>query len=82
MWLLGKIIISALAALGVALPCLEFSRRAKAKRSSYVCLCFREDLIDSGAPDMIIICRTDTDEEEIIKRIGKRDQRQIFLKYM
>jgi len=81
-WLLGKIVISALAALGVALSCLEFLRRAKAKRSSYVCLCFREDLIDSGAPDMIIICRTDTDEEEIIKRIGKRDQRQIYLKYM
>ncbi len=82
MWLLGNILMAAFAALGVALSCLEFFRRARAKRASFVCLCFREDLIDGGSPDMLIICRTDADEEEIIKRIGKHDPRQIYLKYM
>ena len=82
MLLFGNIIMAMLAALGVALAFLEFMRRAKAKRSTYICLCFREDLIEDGVPDMLIICRTDADQEEIIQRIGKCEQRKIYLKYM
>ncbi len=82
MWLLGNIFLAMLSALGVALTVLEFFRRSKAKHTAYICLCFREELIENGQPDMLIICRTDADQEEIIKRIGKRDQRKIFLKYM
>ena len=81
MSLLGGILISALAALGVTLTLLEFYRRVKAKSTDFICVCFREDIPDDALPDMLIICRTDTDQEEIIKRIGKRDKRQIFLRY-
>ena len=82
MLLFGNIIMAILAALGVALTFLEFMRRAKSKRSAFICICFREDLIENGVPDMLIICRTDADQEEIIQRIGKHEERQIFLKYI
>ena len=82
MFLFGSILLSLLAALGVALAFLEFMRKAKAKRTSFICLCFDEEFLDKGKPDMLIICRTDADQEEIIKRIGKQDERNIFFKYI
>lgn len=81
MSVIGSIFISLLAALGVALTALEFIRRARAKKSTFISLCFREDLLEGGKPDMIIICRNDAEQEEIIRRIGERDERRIYLKY-
>lgn len=81
MSVIGSIFISLLAALGVALTALEFIRRARAKKSTFISLCFREDLLEDGKPDMIIICRNDAEQEEIIRRIGERDERRIYLKY-
>ncbi len=82
MWLLGNILLSLMAALGVALMFHEFLRKAKAKHSNFICICFREDLVENGDPDMLIICKTDADQEEIIRRIGEKDHRKIFLKYI
>ena len=78
----GSIFIAMLAALGVALAVLEFVRRAKAKKTEFICLCFREELLQGGKPDMLIICRTDAEEEEIIRRIGEDENRRIYLKYL
>lgn len=82
MLLFGSILLSLLAALGVALGFLEFMRKSRAKNTAFICLCFKEELLDSVKPDVIIICRTDADQEEIIKRIGKQDERNIFFKYI
>lgn len=78
----GSIFIAMLAALGVALAVLEFVRRAKAKKTEFICLCFREELLQGGKPDMLIICRTDAEQEEIIRRIGEDENRRIYLKYL
>ncbi len=81
MSVIGSIFIAMLAALGVALGVLEFVRSAKAKKTDFVCVCFREDLLEDGKPDMLIICRTDTEQEEILRRIGQMDDRRIYIKY-
>ena len=82
MWIFGSIFLSMLAALGVALAVLEFIRRGKAKNGRFICLCFNEESLENENPDMVIICRTDADQEEIIKRIGQQDERRIYLKYI
>lgn len=78
----GSVFIAMLAAMGVALAVLEFIRRARAKKTDFICVCFREELIEGGKPDMIIICRTDAEQEEIIRRVGEQDNRRIYLKYI
>ena len=77
-----NVFVAMLASLGVALTLLELFRHSRAKRSEFICLCFREDLLESGTPDMVIICRNDAEIEEIIKRIGEIDNRRIYLKYI
>lgn len=82
MTVFGIILLAMFAALGVALSALELARHIKARKATFVCLCFREELINGGSPDMLIICRTDAEEEEIIRRIGQTDERRIYLKYI
>ena len=76
----GSVLVAMLAALGVALSALELVRKSRAKRESFICLCFREELLDGGLPDMLIICRTDAEQEEIIRHICSEDPRKVFLK--
>ena len=66
MRIFGSIFLAMLAALGIALAVLEFFRRGRAKKARFVCLCFREELLKGENPDMVIICRTDMEQEEII----------------
>lgn len=82
MWIFGNILLAMLSALGVALAVLEYLRRVKAKNSTFICLCFSEEAFERQNPDMVIICRTDADQEEIIRRIGQQEERKIYLKYM
>ena len=80
MSVLYMVIISMFAALGVTLIALEFLRSFRAKKTSYVCVCFREELLGDAKPDMLIICRTETEEEEIIRRLCVGEDRKVFIK--
>lgn len=76
----GSVLLATFSALGVVLSVLEFLRIKKAKKASFICLCFREDLLEDGLPDMLIICRTDAEQEEVIRRVCASDTRKVFLK--
>ncbi len=76
----GSIFLAMLATLGVVLSVIEFERVRSAKKASFITLCFREDLLEGGLPDMVVICRTDAEQEEIIRRVLADEKRQVFLK--
>ncbi len=80
MAIFGSVFIAMLASLGVALAVLEFVRAYRAKRTEFICLCFREDLLDGEKPDMLIICRTDAEQEEVIRRVCADDNRKVYIK--
>ncbi len=81
MAIFGKIFLAMLASLGVALTVLEFIRAYRAKRTEFICLCFREELLDNGEkPDMLIICRTDAEQEEVIRRVCADESRKVYIK--
>ena len=69
-------------ALGIALICLESYRRMKAKKTSFVCLTFGDEFAEKKLPDMLIICRTDAEQEEIIKRVVASDPRKVYIKFI
>lgn len=74
------VFIAMLASLGVALAALDFIRRSRAKRTDFICICFREELLDNALPDMVIICRSDAEQEELIRRVCDKDSRRAYLK--
>ncbi len=74
------ILLGMLAALGVALTVLEFIRKSRAKMSQYLCVCFSEELLESKKPDMIVICRNDAEQEEILRRICESENRKVYIK--
>lgn len=74
------VFIAMLAALGVALALLELLRKMRAKKADFICICFREDLLENTLPDIVIICRSDAEQEEVIKRVCNKDSRQAYLK--
>ena len=76
----GSVVLAALASLGIALAVLEVLRNARAKRASFICVCFREDLLEGGLPDMLVICRTDADQDEVIRRVCANDSRKVYIK--
>lgn len=76
------VFVAMLAALGVALLVLELFRFARAKRARFVCLCFDDDFSKNRLPDMLVICRSYEEEEEIIRRISAEDPRRMFVKYI
>ncbi len=80
MSLFGSIFVAMLASIGVALSMLEILRSYRARKTSFVCLCFREELIDGGMPDMLIICRTDCEQEEVIRRVCDGESRRVYIK--
>ncbi|MBO5869969.1 MAG: hypothetical protein J6Q89_04385 [Clostridia bacterium] len=81
MAIFGSIFLAMLASLGVALMTLEFIRAYRAKRTEFICLCFREELLnDDEKPDMLIVCKTDAEEEEIIRRVCDGESRKVYIK--
>lgn len=80
MSVLGSVLLATFSVLGLVLSVVEFLRISRAKKASFICLCFREDLLENGIPDMLIICRTDAEQEEIIRRVCAEDGRKVFLK--
>ena len=80
MMYLCNVIFASLAALGVILITQEYLRTARAKKASFICLCFREELLDEARPDMLIICRTDAEQEEIIRRVCADEERKVYIK--
>ena len=76
-----SVLLSVLAAVGVALTVLDFFRAHRARKESFICLCFREELVENNAlPDMLIICRTDAEQEEVIRRVCDKDGRRVYIK--
>jgi hypothetical protein len=43
-------------------------------------LCFDEKLLDGAKPDMLIICRTDAEQEEVIRRVCSDEARKVYIK--
>jgi hypothetical protein len=75
-----EVFLAALASLGVILAVLEFVRVSRAKRASFICLCFREELLNGAKPDMLVICRTDAEQEEVIRRVCADESRKVYIK--
>lgn len=76
----GNILLAMLASLGIALAAIEFLRVHRAKKSAFICVCFREELLHGAKPDMLIICRTDAEQEEIIRRVCADESRTAYIK--
>ena len=74
------VFLAVFAVLGAVLAALELARNYRAKRTEFICVCFREELLEGGIPDMLIICRTDAEQEEIIRRICAGEDRKVFIK--
>ncbi len=74
------VLLATLASLGVILAVLEFVRVSRAKKASFICLCFDEKLLDGAKPDMLIICRTDAEQEEVIRRVCSDEARKVYIK--
>jgi hypothetical protein len=80
MAILGSVFVAALAALGVALAVLEFVRAHRAKRASFICICFEESVPEGRLPDMLVICRTEAEQEEVIRRVCNGESRKVYIK--
>jgi hypothetical protein len=76
----GSVFVAMLASLGVALLLLEIFRTARAKKAVFVCVCFREELLEGEKPDMVVICRNDAELDEFIERVSENDERRMFIK--
>ena len=69
------------AAVGVCLLGAGIFRRARAKRGTFVRICFtREQAEGDSPPDVIYVVRTECEAEEVIDRLCRADGRKIFIK--
>ena len=75
-----EVFLSAFAVLGVILAVLEATRVSRAKKTNFICLCFDKELLDGAKPDMLIICRTDAEQEEVIRRVCADEERKVYIK--
>lgn len=75
-----EVFLAALASLGVILAVLEFVRVSRAKKANFICLCFSEELLNGAKPDMLVICRTDAEQEEVIRRVCADESRKVYIK--
>ena len=81
MAVLGGIFLATMASLGVVLAILEYVRISRARHTEFVCICFREELLNENEkPDMLIICKTESEQEEIIRRVCDGESRKVFIK--
>lgn len=81
MTLVCEVLVSFFAALGMTFLWRELKQRLFAKKQSFVCICFgsyRE--WEEKAPDMLVICKNDFEQEEIIRRVFKNEKRDVFIK--
>lgn len=76
----GSVLLAVLASLGIALSVLELVRVRCARKTEFICLCFDERLLEGEKPDMLIICRTDAEQEEIIRRVCSDESRRVYIK--
>ena len=76
----GSVLLATFSVLGLVLSVIEFLRISRAKKTSFICLCFREELLEDGLPDILIICRTDVEQEEVTRRVCAEDPRKVYLK--
>lgn len=75
------VLLSVLAALGIALSLLELVRVMRARGNEYICVCFDERYLSGEClPDMLIICRTCAEQEEILNRICSREGRSVYIR--
>ena len=73
-------VLSAFAAIGAALVLLEIWRRLKAKKTDYVCVVFGDPPEGDIRPDVVLICRTEAEQDEIIRRVVGSDGRRAYVK--
>ena len=80
--LYAEILVAALAAIGAALIAERVWRWLKLRRESFVCISFDGGFPEGRKPDLIFICRTEAEQEEILRRICENDDRKIIIKRM
>ncbi len=81
MVLVCEVLVSFFAALGIVFLWRELKKRIFAKKQSFVCICFGTEADwEKRAPDMLVICRSDEEQEEIIRRVLRDEQRDVFVK--
>jgi hypothetical protein len=80
MYIFAFVFLSVLAALGVVFTTKEILRAKSAKNAVFLCVSFKEDVPEGTLPDMLLICRTTAEEEEIIRRICANESRKVFIK--
>ncbi|MBP5156077.1 MAG: hypothetical protein J6252_05795 [Clostridia bacterium] len=69
------------AAVGVCLLGAEARRRLRAKKESFVRVCFTAEKAEGDdPPDVIYVVRTECEAEEVIRRLCRADGRKIFIK--
>ena len=81
MAIFGSVLLAVLASIGIALIILEIIRARCAKTAEFICLCFSEEYLNGDKkPDMIVICRNDAEQEEVIRRVCADDSRKVYIK--
>ncbi len=81
MAILGRVLLAVLASIGIALSILEIIRVRRAKTADFICICFSEEYLDCDKkPDMLVICRSDAEQEEVIRRVCADDARKVYIK--
>lgn len=81
MAIFGRVLLAVLASIGIALAILEIVRARRAKTAEFICLCFSEEYLNGDKkPDMLVICRTDAEQEEIIRRVCADEARKVYIK--
>ena len=76
----SMVFLSFLAAVGIALICYELFRYCKTRKEGYICVCFEREMFENARPDVIFICRTEQEQEEILRRISDSDDRRMYIK--
>lgn len=76
------VLLSTFAAVGIGLIALELWRKLKSRKCEFICVCFDESLPDVKKPDIVIICRTEEERDEAIRRVCESDARTAYIKRM
>ena len=81
MAIFGSVLLAVLASIGIALMILEIIQARRAKSAEFICLCFSEELaFGDKKPDMLVICRSNADTEEVIRRVCADESRKVYIK--
>ncbi len=80
MW---EILLYLLAAIGIFALLAELIRLFGKKRLHFTCLLFGDaakDIWESKRYDAIVLCRSELQEEELIRRFSENEKRKIYIK--